>query len=328
MNTAPNFTDCCTRTQPAVMFCRKTSAPVFRPLQLADRSWAAPLLQAENTPASNGCFGTLLLWGKAYGMEAARVEERLLCRYTAGSRHDYAYPSGQGSLKSAVCAAFADAAVYGQPLRFVGLTTDQKERLEAEFPGVFAFTENRDAEDYLYEPEKLATLSGRKLQSKRNHCNRFEAEQTDWQFVPLTNDHVAACKALFESWAAEHQDLGSDLEHERQAIWLALENLDALQLEGGVLFAGGRLVAFTIGELCGAYSVDVHFEKAVAELNGAYPMVNREYVRMMLKRHPDLVYINREEDLGLENLRKAKLSYQPVQLLKRYNARAVAPVSV
>ena len=94
-----------------------------------------------------------------------------------------------------------------------------------------------------------------------------------------------------------------------------------LGLEGGVLFANGKIVGFSLGEMCSADTFDVHFEKAQIDLNGAYPMVCRELTRMLMAKHPGLVYINREDDMGLEPLRQSKQSYKPVGMVEKYIAR-------
>ena len=304
--------------------CAGAQPPVFSFLTMADAVWLKPLLKAENSPAASGCFGTHILWGPAYGLQAARVEGRVIFRYTSeNGRCDYAYPAGSGCLRAAVCAAMADAAAHGVPLKMIGVTAVQKARLENEFPGLFSFEEDRDRADYLYEPEKLVTLAGRKLQSKRNHCNRFEAEQPDWSFETLRADHIPACMALFDEWAAARPDLPpEEIAAERRAIVLALEEMEKLEMLGGVLFTGDRLVGFTLGEMTGDNTFDVHFEKAKAEVNGAYPMVNRQFARTLTEKFPALKYINREEDLGMENLRKAKMTYQPALLLERFTATA------
>lgn len=321
----------CTKTVPcmrqiAVQFpCKGVPAPAFRPLTLEDKNWVTQLLAAEQSPAASGSFGTHLLWGPSYGQQVARVGDRLLCRYTDEKRHVYAFPYGSGELKQALCALSADAAAHSRPLTMVGVTAAQKEQLEHECPDAFTFAEDRGRADYLYDPERLATLSGRKLQSKRNHCNRFVQEQPDWHFDRLTAEQIPACMALFEDWVENHAGLpAEEIEAERRAIRLALEHRDELSMLGGVLFAGGRLVGFTLGEMGAAGSFDVHFEKALPEVNGAYPMVNREFVRLLRETYPELRYVNREEDLDMENLRAAKLSYQPALLLEKFTATAAS----
>ena len=115
------------------------------------------------------------------------------------------------------------------------------------------------------------------------------------------------------SWKPLFADDLSDAEFEKGS-W---------KLEGGVLRSGGKVLGFSVGEMTGRETFDVHFEKAEISINGAYPMVCRELARQVMAGHPGLRYINREEDMGMESLRRSKLSYKPEFLLKKYLARWV-----
>ncbi len=201
-----------------------------------------------------------------------------------------------------------------------GVTENHKKDLEELFPGHFQFEEDRDYWDYIYLAEKLATLSGKKLHGKRNHINRFIEEHT-WSFQPITREIVPACMDMLAQWTTANADqLYDGVEEEHVAIVRAFENFDALDLEGGALFSGDRLIAFTIGEKIADDTFNIHFEKAYSDIQGAYPMVSREFVRQILARHPEIVYINREDDMGKENLRRAKLNYFPAFMVEKYTA--------
>ena len=124
-----------------------------------------------------------------------------------------------------------------------------------------------------------------------------------------------------EGWTEELERLrGRTNPEERLALELAFRNFDTLGLEGGLLRVNGEVVAFTIGEKQNADTYTVHFEKAFPEVQGAYPMINREFVRYITKLHPEMLYINREDDMGMENLRKAKRSYYPDLMVEKYMA--------
>ena len=129
---------------------------------------------------------------------------------------------------------------------------------------------------------------------------------------------------MLDVWTEDNlQRLDKSVVYEHDAIIRAFAAFERLGLEGGVLRAEGQIVGFSLGEMCAADTFDVHFEKARIDLNGAYPMVCRELTRMLLQRHPELVYMNREDDMGLEPLRQSKLSYKPEYLLNKYIARWV-----
>ena len=137
----------------------------------------------------------------------------------------------------------------------------------------------------------------------------------------LEKRHFPACVALLDKWdhTGGHES-GETVEGEHTAIMRALEAYDRLGLVGGTLFAEGEMIAFTIGERIARDTIDVHFEKAEAEISGAYAMINREFVRHVLSLWPEIRYFNREDDMGLENLRQAKLSYHPEYILRKYTA--------
>ena len=162
-------------------------------------------------------------------------------------------------------------------------------------------------------------MGGKKLHGKRNFCNRFEKTHS-WEFRRLTRGLIPACMEMLGQWQAEFDTPPDGLEEEHGAIIRAFMRYDALGLEGGALFAEGRLIGFTIGEVISSDTFDVHFEKAFASIPGAYPMVCREFTRQLLADHPQLVYLNREDDMGQDNLREAKLEYAPELLLAKYTA--------
>ena len=149
--------------------------------------------------------------------------------------------------------------------------------------------------------------------------NRFEKTHS-WEFRRLTRGLIPACMEMLGQWQAEFDTPPDGLEEEHGAIIRAFMRYDALGLEGGALFAEGRLIGFTIGEVISSDTFDVHFEKAFASIPGAYPMVCREFTRQLLADHPQLVYLNREDDMGQDNLREAKLEYAPELLLAKYTA--------
>lgn len=295
---------------------------VFHGLELSDREQIASYLAAEGGIAADQCFGTIYLWGESFGLKVAEAGGRLIAVYGEGEETFFGFPAGPGELAPAIELMRGIAVERGAELVMLGLSEAQKDSLEAAMEGCFSFEEIRDRAEYIYEAESLATLAGRKLHGKRNHCSRFEKEQPDWRIEELGSSNFAACISLVEKWELEHSGEGAKMqEAELEALRKTFDGFETLGMEGILLYVGERPVAFTIGERVGADCFDVHFEKADVEVNGAYPMVNREFVRLLLEKHPDLRLINREEDMGLENLRKAKESYRPAFLLNKYTAR-------
>jgi len=270
---------------------------------------------AENTRSADYAFSNLYLWDETYHQSIAFVGARAAVRFrNEDGTHRYLFPIGSGTLAPALDALCAEARAEGAPLCFVGVTEPQKEQLLAHLPDL-AVTEMRDYFDYLYTATSLATLSGKKLHGKRNHVNAFAAAHT-FAVHALTAADFADCRHILAMWSAARQSDSVHAEH--AAILRALDSFDALELMGAVLVADGAPVAFTIGSRIAADTVCVHFEKALPLWESAYPVINREFVRAVLEQHPTVVYINREDDMGLSNLRAAKLSYRPAELLAKY----------
>lgn len=297
----------------------------FRKLTISDRDWTQPFIEAEDSRSADYNFGNIYMWDGAYRQRLAALEGRLLTKLRYEDMPFFAFPIGSGSVKPAIDALTEFAAHRGYPLAIRGITEPHRALLEAAYPGRFRFTEDRDCFDYVYSIEKLATFSGKKLHGKRNFCNRFEKEHS-WEFKRLTPQLMPWCMGMLGEWHGDYGSTPDGLDDEHAAIVRGFMRWRELGLEGGALFAEGKLVGFTVGEVTSSDTFDVHFEKAFASIPGAYPMVCREFARQIMADHPNIVYLNREDDMGHENLRSAKLEYYPEFLLAKYTAREAADV--
>ena len=289
----------------------------FLPLSLEHKALFRRFLSLEDAKSSGLSFGNVFLWDTMCSRYVAELGGRLGLEYLCRSGPFFAFPIGSGELAPAVDALLRRAEKGGRPLLLRGITVPQRQELEAALPGRFSFAEDRDNFDYIYSVEAMASLSGKKLHGKRNHCNKFEALYPDWNSRDLGPDAFDDCLQLLEEWDSQRQ--GGSAE-ENDAIRRAFRCWESLELEGTVLYAGGQAVAFTVSERLTGDTMDVHFEKARAGINGAYPMIAREYARQTLQRHPEVRYLNREEDMGLENLRKAKQDWYPLFMVEKFNA--------
>lgn len=291
----------------------------FRPVAISDKDWADRFLRAENSRSADYAFGNIYMWDSSYRQYMCSLGDRLLIKLKYGEKPFFAFPVGSGELRPAIETLSRFAAERGYPLCIRGVTDEQRSLLESVYPGGFSYCEDRDYSDYIYFVEKLSTMGGKKLHGKRNHCNRFEAEH-DWEFLPLTPELIPECVAMLTEWTEEFEMPPEGIPDEHAAILRGFMQFRKLGLIGGVLRADGRTLGFTVGERICSDTVDVHFEKAFASVNGAYPMVSREFARLVRKMYPEVVYLNREDDMGRENLRKAKLDFAPEYLLKKYTA--------
>lgn len=290
----------------------------LKPIELNDKQWIDPLVAAEDSPSADFNFGNMFMWDSSFQQEACEYGGRLIVCPRYSDEPFFAWPVGHGELKPVLDELEAHAKEQGHPFILRGVTDDKLPLLEAYYPNRLHIEADRDLWDYLYDAEKLATLSGKKMHGKRNHCNRFEAEHS-WSFRPITTEDLPQCKIFLDEWMdACGEDELDGIDNEYAAIGRAFVHYEALGLEGGMLFVGDRLAAFTIGEPISSDTYDVHFEKAVRDVNGAYTMVNREFVRRIRENHPNIHWINREDDTGRPSLRESKESYHPERMVEKY----------
>ena len=226
-------------------------------------------------------------------------------------------PIGNGDLTKVLDALVEDAHREGEPFCLLGICSGMCSELEAFMPGEFQFTADRDYADYLYLRTDLATLAGKKFQSKRNHVNKFKRTY-NYEYTPITPDRIQECLDLEAEWCkANNCDQHEGTGNERRALVYALHNFEELGLTGGILHVDGKIAAFTFGMPINQDTFGVHVEKADTSIDGAYAMINYEFANHIPEQY---VYLNREEDLGIEGLRKDKLSYQPAIILEKYVA--------
>ena len=245
------------------------------------------------------------------------VKEGMLFIRGGGKEKSYLFPCAED--EKAAIDLISELCPGG--MSFYNLTEYQKKFLEREYPGSFSFTENRNAGDYVYLSESLTELKGKKLSSKRNHINRFEAEYPDWNYEEITAENLREVKEMHALWCEKNDpEARKGLTEETAAVKVVLENYDALYLSGGLIRADGQVVAFSVGDRLNSDTFLVHIEKAFGDINGAYPIINREFVRHSCVGYE---FVNREDDAGDEGLRRAKLSYQPYEIIKKYNAKEI-----
>ena len=288
----------------------------FKFPELADREWLRPLLSASGNLGSEWAFGTLFVWKDTFYTKVCRQGDSTLFCYS-GPLHTYVMPlAGSRPLAELTELMISDAAEKGFPFQLWGADREFTETLEKLFPGRFRVELDRNGSDYIYKAGDLILLSGRKYHAKRNHIAQFERKY-DWSYEDVSAGNLEDCRSIARQWRATHGDCEarSGVEGESCALERALEHFDALGLGGGLIRLEGKPVAFTIGEEINPKAYLIHFEKALDGYDGLYAVVNREYAARRLGSYE---WINREEDIGIEGLRKAKLSYHPAFLCEKY----------
>lgn len=288
----------------------------FQPLTLADRTKCEQYLLDGTERGCEYSFANLYLWGR---QRYAQISGQLVLFSQFNRRTVYPYPAGPADKKDALDAIITDSRERGIPCRITGLNQEDMAYIEEAYPGSFRFHCDRDSYDYVYDIHDLADLKGRKYQKKRNHFNRFRDSFPDYSVEPLTGDNVREVTEMAEAWYEDRlrEDPQGDYHMERAALRKALAHYEALGMEGLALRDGDQILAFTLGSRLSDDTYDIHFEKARQDVDGAYAVINCEFARYLRAEHPELRFLNREDDLGLEGLRKAKLSYYPHHLVEK-----------
>lgn len=291
----------------------------FQPIRLEDRAVIESYTMPSDITNCDLAFANMYCWQFMYRSAWAVVDGFLVIRFHigGGEKIGYMQPIGPGDFAPIVPLLREDAHAHGQRLRLIGLTDEGRERIRRMHPGRFAFASDRALEDYIYRADDLRTLPGRRYQPKRNHFNRFTTEYPDYRYEPLTSDRFAECMQLERQWRAEREGHTSELCAEQRAMQRAFDHFEALGLLGGCIYVDEKLVAFTFGSAVNNHTFDTHIEKADTHYDGAFTVINKLFAEH-LPAHFTL--INREEDLGIEGLRRSKLSYHPVTIQHKFMA--------
>lgn len=270
---------------------------------------------------SHFTFTNLFMWRKPYHMKWC-VEDGVLFLKAQWETDEFALqPFGpQEKMQQAIKKWQDYFTSINKPLIFYGLEKRMAEELEKYPDANFNIVEDIDNFDYVYSSDDLINLKGRKFHSKKNHLNNFHKNYPSAEYISITDDIITLCKLTVNGWyKIRSQDMPDDpfIGEERDAIIEVLNNFDSLHLKGGAIMDGGRIIAFTFGEKLNTDTAVIHVEKADPDINGAYTFINQAFIA---NEWQDMTFINREEDMGIEGLRKAKESYRPVKLIRKYNA--------
>lgn len=288
----------------------------WRDIELSDKDKVNSMICASGCHGADYSFANIFMWRFAYEPKIFFHENRMLV--SNPTLDMFSYPKGDGDVSASIELLLEDAHKCGKKLLLRGLTDKTLDEFLPLYGDKFEIIQDRDNADYIYTADKLCSLSGRKLSSKRNHINKFEKNGA-WEFKEINDSNMNDAKSFISEFYIEKND--PDLESESIAINEMFKYYEELGFIGGLLYQNDKIVAFSAGTLLDEDVFDVHFEKAFPDVEGAYTMVNREFAKLVVSKHPNIVAFNREEDMGLEGLRRAKLSYHPDILLMKYFAQ-------
>ena len=271
----------------------------------------------KNMEASIYNFTNLYMWSGNGNIKYAETDGFIIPVFQFGKNPPTAlFPVGEGDFESSVMKTVSFLKDREANPVFSQLTDKMVKKMQEYFPNKFEYIPNRNTADYVYEVEKMITHSGKKLHSKKNHLNYFK-KTYNFEYRTLSEVDMPLCKRLFEAWHKEKDDSLKLIGESKDATFRVLDNFNALGVKGGGIYIDNKLIAFSIGEQITDDMALIHLEVANPLYRGAFNIINQQFCE---NQWYDLKYVNREEDMGLEGLRKAKLAYNPIFLIDRYNA--------
>ena len=300
---------------------------IFKDIDMDAREELNPYFDLVDYEACEYCFNTLFMWqhlyktgyyiGDGFAVIVAEYEGDTFSILPLAKKEDML-----GVIKFIVEYFEKE----NKKIYFRGITKEVVEVLKVDYPGKFEYIEERDLFDYIYDGESMRTLAGRKNVKKRNHINYFLKEYADrFEYRQLDENDFDDCLEVLNEWTSnkeENNAVDEDMEEELIGIKKLFANYSVLKdrLKIGGIFIDNKLQAFTMGEYLNPDMALIHIEKANPNIRGLYPYINQQF---LVHEFSDVDFVNREEDLGIEGLRKAKLSYHPVRFVEKYTVREV-----
>lgn len=284
----------------------------FKKIELSDIAILENVLKNNDDNSCENNFINLLVWQCKYNNMIAYSEGQLIIKSGYGKRAVFKLPIGDDFEKG--MALISDYCGEQKP-RFWAQEGSAFEKFKKLYGHKYTIEEQRDSFDYLYLCQDLANLKGKKYHSKRNHISSF-SKKYRWHYETITPQNIEKVALLAENWYEENSHRMDDsLLCEKKAVNTILSNYSVLGVKGGAVFVDDEAVAFTLGSPINQEVFDIHIEKALKDYSEAYSVINCEFAKNELAEYK---YINREDDMGIEGLRKAKLSYNPVAMVKKY----------
>ena len=283
----------------------------FKKIELADKDILTPYLQNADELTCEISFVNLLLWQSLYNNCYCIEDGILYLKSYDDNIVTYSLPFGDIKTGFEKIAAHTNTP-YPDIWAQEGARFNEFKRLYGKY---YDITESRNEFDYIYNSADLINLSGKKYHSKRNHISAF-SKRFNWHYEDITSGNIDKVRECASIWYAQSDDrMDDELKTEMRGVLLMLDNMNFLNIKGGAIVIDDIVVAFTLGSAINKQIYNIHIEKAIAGYETAYTVINREFAARNLE---SFKYINREDDLGLEGLRKSKLSYKPEIILPKY----------
>lgn len=288
---------------------------MYKELTLNDRDKYLDVYNHEDYPHSQHCFTTIYIWRRLLKTTFDIIDGNFCTvnRRRNGSAF-FSFPTGSGDTNASLDKLFSD---FGTDSSLMCVTADMIKKINADEK--FDITEARYNFDYVYETQKLISLSGKKLHAKKNHLNKFLSAYPNYSFEPVCKSNLADCMLLTDMWFDRKYEVKNDYaKAEYDSIRDLLSNMDTLECKGLILYVNGTPAAYSVGEYLSPETAVIHIEKADTAFDGSYAMINNLMAKHVFS---DTQFINREEDMDIESLRKAKLSYRPHHFVEVFNLK-------
>ncbi len=286
----------------------------FKKVTMEDGDLIRKYLLDKDNLCCEFSFGNSVLWDYDRKLEYCILGDVLIYRMVYDEIM-YCTPNFKGQAGAVL--DFIDADAGDRPYKITCLSEDMKEEVLAARPDRYKFSTDRGHSDYIYLVENLAYLKGKKYHKKKNHLNSF-LKNNEFEYEPISANNVVECIDMKNRWLAAREVMSPSLGVESAAIEYALNNFEKFGFVGGLIRIGGVVKAFTLGERLSEDTFVTHFEKAEDDIRGLYTIINQQFAEKTLLGN--FTYVNREEDMGIEGLRQAKMTYNPEMIYDKYVA--------
>lgn len=288
---------------------------VFKTPEIDDAHWVRSILSTCCSISAEDTFGSIFIWSQCFDLKICRYKNFLLRKFVENGQKIFTFPVGTGDLHECIKALFAYANSQNIELIFSGVTQKNVDVLANLYNKKIEYLEEKNREDYIYNASDLIKLKGKKYHSKRNHIAKF-SRMHKWKFEEISAANLDECKIFCDKWFLENLDKKrADIVFEKEAVERAFRHYDELNFLGGIIRVENEIAALTFGEKINKFVFNIQIEKALQKFSSAYAVINNEFAKKYLS---NFSYINRQEDMGIPTLQKAKMSYHPVALLKKY----------
>ncbi|MDK2562803.1 phosphatidylglycerol lysyltransferase domain-containing protein [Romboutsia sedimentorum] len=298
---------------------------IFKEININSKEELDPYFDMIDYEACEYCFSTLYMWQHVYKTGYYIGEDfAVIVGEYEGDSFSILPLATKDKLPKVIEFVLKYFEKENKKIYFRGITEEVVEFLKNNYLNRFEYTQERDLFDYIYDGESLRSLQGKKNQKKRNHINYFLKEYDGrYEYKLLENDDFKECLDLMKEWTSnkeENDEFDEGMDDELSGIKKIFNDYDILKNKVKVagIYVDNKLEAFTIGELLNENMALVHIEKANPNIRGLYPYINQQFI---VNEFENVDFVNREEDLGIEGLRKAKLSYHPCRFVEKYTVR-------